>query len=238
MRIDKIKVKNAFNSSVETYAANNSLQNKTGTNLINFIKNYKDNFTNILDIGCGVGNITNLLSKEIINTSILGIDISSNSIARAQSKYNIKFLVNDFDNIKTKTDLIFSNLSLHWSPNLKSTLENMKGSLKKGGMLGFTIPVKNTFHELNDFCNIHKFYESRDLEEMLFQAGYRNVYSKNSSITIKFNTFKDALMSLKNTGTNYTPKTSKGLSLKLKSLLKSNKPIDLTYNISYFLVEV
>ncbi len=50
------------------------------------------NFKNVLDIGCGKGNFTNLLKK--VNNHVTGIDISQSAIGKANIRYrNLDFMV-------------------------------------------------------------------------------------------------------------------------------------------------
>lgn len=88
----------------------------------------------ILDLGCGTGDLTNLISKTGAN--VVGIDSSATMIDAAKSKFpHIEFSVKnalDFE-FNTKFDAIFSNAVLHWVLDAKTALEQINKNLKVGG---------------------------------------------------------------------------------------------------------
>ncbi|MDR0490972.1 MAG: class I SAM-dependent methyltransferase [Oscillospiraceae bacterium] len=74
----------------------------------------------ILDIGCGEGSLTNILSNHAgKNGKVIGIDKDESMIACANRQYgHIDFIKADvlewLSNFNEKTDIIFSNAMLHW----------------------------------------------------------------------------------------------------------------------------
>jgi len=65
----------------------------------------------VLDIGCGIGTVSNLILKHITDGSFVGLDISSESIkmARQFNAFHKKaeFMVNDMSNFTHKTKFDF-----------------------------------------------------------------------------------------------------------------------------------
>ena len=95
---------------------------------LNSVNKTPSDGTRIVDLGCGPGNITNLLSERWPHSSILGIDGSEPmlDIARAtqnpycyKSKFlryeciDISLLANNSSNITPKADIVVSNSVLH-----------------------------------------------------------------------------------------------------------------------------
>ena len=129
------------------YHSNSSVQLKAAKDLINeisFIGNEA-----ILDIGCGDGKITNMLSELANHGSVLGVDLSKEMIEFAKKKFenkqpsNISFDQQDarcisYDN---QFDLIFSSYALHWVINFDDFLKRVYKALKPGGKILFTIPL-------------------------------------------------------------------------------------------------
>jgi len=69
----------------------------------------------ILDIGCGDGKVTNLLSSLTLG-KVVGIDFSQEMIELAKSSYSAPiFMQMDAQSIQFKDefDIIFSNAALH-----------------------------------------------------------------------------------------------------------------------------
>jgi trans-aconitate methyltransferase len=90
----------------------------------------------ILDLGCGTGDLTG----EIFLTSakVIGIDSSSDMIAKAKSKFpKIEFHQMDVRELKLKTrfDAIFSNAVLHWIPETEMVIEKMYSHLNDNGRI-------------------------------------------------------------------------------------------------------
>ncbi len=102
----------------------------------------------ILDIGCGCGEITYQIKKKSANI-VVGFDDSKFQIQLAKKTYqeeNLKFLVsnlNDFE-YKINFDIAFSIHVMHYATN-KKELENMLrrsfNSIKKKGKLVFLINI-------------------------------------------------------------------------------------------------
>lgn len=88
----------------------------------------------ILDLGCGTGDLTNLIQLEGAN--VMGSDFSEEMIRKAKEKYPfIKFTVEDARNFdyKESLDAVFSNAALHWMLEKESVIKSVYKSLKKGG---------------------------------------------------------------------------------------------------------
>ena len=109
--------------------------------LLNLILD-KPNISNVLDVGCGVGVLTEELSKY--SQRVKAIDISSTSIeiAKSNSKnVNIEYeCVNFFDfNPKEKFSVIVSNMTLMNIPVIEGIFLKIKDIMNENGAFIFTI---------------------------------------------------------------------------------------------------
>jgi len=75
---------------------------------------------NILEIGCGTGNLTKLILQKYPESTIHLVDISKNMIDSCKNEFksfdNIKYYCNDFrelDNNIPDCDLVLSSISIH-----------------------------------------------------------------------------------------------------------------------------
>lgn len=105
-----------------------------GEDLIKLLNPQKNE--RILDLGCGSGQLTFKISE--LAKEIIGIDKSEEMITDAKSKFpNIKFQVGDASNFhfNKKFDSIFSNATLHWVKNYKSSIKCMYKNLKPTGKI-------------------------------------------------------------------------------------------------------
>ena len=110
----------------------------------------------ILDLGCGTGKYSFLLSKK--GFEVTGVDISKAMIRIAKKKYknkkNINFIHKDLKkiNLKKKFDIVvalFDVLSFQTSKNeIKIFFQIISKHLKKGGLVFFDFWYKNTVVKL------------------------------------------------------------------------------------------
>ena len=103
----------------------------------------------ILDLGCGTGYLTNLISGS--GAHVTGIDNSPEMIEKAKSEYsNIDFEVlsaTDF-HFNKPFDAIFSNAALHWVLKKEKAIECMYNNLKPGGRLVIEMGGKNNVQSI------------------------------------------------------------------------------------------
>ncbi len=79
----------------------------------------EENLIDAVDVGCGTGEQTKILSKKFENTKFLGIDSSSEMLSNSKEFENEKLrfqqkTIEDFVEDKTKWNLIFSNAALQF----------------------------------------------------------------------------------------------------------------------------
>lgn len=103
---------------------------------------HKYNYSNILELGCGMGFNTNYLAKKNPERKFTGIDLTSNNIKHALDKSkelnNTTFIENDFDNAtlpENKYELIFAVETLCHSKNLIDLILNFTDKLSKNGRI-------------------------------------------------------------------------------------------------------
>lgn len=118
--------------NAKLYDQSHTFVSEYGSNLIKLLA--PEQGENILDLGCGTGDLT----KKIANfgANVIGIDQSKSMIRHAVSKYPaISFQVGDTTNLgfHLKFDAVFSNATLHWIKQPKQALNSIYQSLKSGG---------------------------------------------------------------------------------------------------------
>lgn len=96
-----------------------------------------------LDVGCGLGYLTNYINE--LNFFITGVDISTKSIEYASRRFpHIVFEnkdVNDYADSNThQFDFCIANMVLHNVVNLKKALQSISHLLKEKGVFIVTIP--------------------------------------------------------------------------------------------------
>ena len=99
----------------------------------------------ILDVGCGDGKITLVLSQKT-SGNVVGVDISSDMIGQAKKKHqssNLSFKVSSAENTDCHNhyDLLFSNSVLNWMYDQKLAAERMFAALKPNGLLALQATI-------------------------------------------------------------------------------------------------
>jgi SAM-dependent methyltransferase len=96
---------------------------------------------NVLDIGCGPGNSSSLLSR--VGANVTGIDFSPKMIKVAMSKYpDITFQQADAEKIpmpEKSFDVVVSNYVVHHFADPKKVFSEISRVLKPGGRFAFAV---------------------------------------------------------------------------------------------------
>lgn len=149
----KDKVVHNFDSKSMTYDQNCRIQKTIAHNLAADLPDEK--ISNILEIGCGTGNLTQYLLCLYKNKNFCITDISPSMLRNAQEKFpakNIEWKIFDGENPDTsnKYDLIVANMAFQWFEDMDSALINLTKRLKDGGSLFYSIPGFKSFKEWKD----------------------------------------------------------------------------------------
>ena len=162
--------------------------------LIKMIKN--ENTLNCVDIGCGTGEQTSILSQKFENSYFTGIDASEEMLAESRQfenkrlKYKLS-TIEDFADSETHWDLIFSNAALQWSDNHRLLFPKLINKLNQNGQFAIQMPVQNEnalnilLHEmvsevpfseyLNGFIRLSPVLSLDDYAEIMFDNGLSDI---------------------------------------------------------------
>ncbi|MED7788004.1 class I SAM-dependent methyltransferase [Francisella sp. 19X1-34] len=147
---------------------------------------------NILDLGCGTGELTNEIKNKGVQTT--GVDISENMLEKAKQNYpDIEFKQMDaqqslnFD--KGSFDAVFSNAALHWMTNPVAVIKNINNILKKDGRFVFEMGGKGNIKEvLFSLDTTAKKYNIKDFDICNFYPSiseYSSLLEENG-FTVKY----------------------------------------------------
>lgn len=115
---------------------------------LDLLNRLNGNYKNILDLGCGPGNSTNVVKNKFSTSKIIGIDSSKNMLEKARKnhpeiKFELGFAPEYFYAHKNEYDLIFSNACIHWIKEQAELCNAIFNSLKESGTFAFQIPLTN-----------------------------------------------------------------------------------------------
>ena len=103
----------------------------------------------VIDLGCGTGELTAKLHAHTQAGTTTGIDASEAMLARALplAGNGLRFELGDISRFDTdgSFDVVFANASLQWVPDHPRLLHQLAAGLRPGGQLAVQVPA-NTDH--------------------------------------------------------------------------------------------
>lgn len=149
-KVNNLKVEKIFDQLYLDYESveNVKFYEASSYEIIKLVKlHYKKDVNNILDLCCGSGILTKLLSENFKGAYITGVDISNKMLSLAQNKNiaNSEFVLldgNKIQDINKKFDIIVSNYGIQW---LKlESIKSISSILNNGGILVCSVPGYTT----------------------------------------------------------------------------------------------
>jgi trans-aconitate 2-methyltransferase len=110
----------------------------------------------VYDLGCGPGNITRLLAERWPNARVVGVDSSTDMLAKARmetprAKARMETASVAFEQADiarwsppAPADLLFTNATLHWLDDHAALLPRLAKQLAPGGVLAIQMPDNRT----------------------------------------------------------------------------------------------
>ena len=250
--MSKNKIKYSFNTKASSYDEHSIVQKEVTKRLCNRLSTIKITPNNILDIGCGTGYLSNMLSTLFPEAKITCLDISFNMLNESQKKNSdLDLILSDAENMPFKNkkfDLIVSSFTLHWCDEVDKIFYDIQRFLKNKGLFLFSTVGPSTLQELrtaylsidndehiNTFSDMHLYGDS------LVKYGFHDPVMDTEIIVIEYASFRDVLDSLKKTGANtVVGQEPKFISKSSYQKLSKNYPINkdgnrlpVTYEIIY-----
>jgi trans-aconitate 2-methyltransferase len=99
----------------------------------------------VVDLGCGTGELTARLHRELGATFTLGLDNAPGMLARsaAHSESGLRFALGDLADFRGDEDwdLVISSAALQWVPDHPALLARLVAALAPGGQIAFQVPA-------------------------------------------------------------------------------------------------
>lgn len=232
--LDENKIAFRFNRAANTYDTAAVLQQTVGQALLERLRGIRLKPQNILDLGCGTGYFTSLISKAYSSATIIGLDKSESMLKRSQVNLeqnghsNIYCLGGQAESLpfrENSFELVCSNLMLHWSSDFSASLRELYRILKPGGLLLFSIVGVDTLKELryawmqgDNHPHVHVFPDMHDLGDALLQTAFTDPVMDVDYFTLLYSEVLVLMRDLKKLGVqNLSSDRHRGLTPK-KSL--------------------
>ena len=256
--IDKNKMEKHFSQAASTYERFARIQKTMAENIIKEISFDDKKPLSILEIGCGTGYLTKLLSKRFPESRITACDISNEMISVSKNKKieNAKYICADIEThiLTEKFDLIVSNAAFQWFNFPNETLCKLINSMEKNSIFCFSTFSDGTFQELhfshhaaasklgikNNFPPGQKFLTHAEVETILFNCTNVNFEIKIEDHKLFYPSVMEFFSSIKKIGAanaNENQNLNKDLLKETistyENFFKSNDGIAATYNCLY-----
>lgn len=206
------------------YARTSDLQAAAAEDLLKNLEIKPDEI--VLDVGCGIGNITMTIASITCRGSVVGIDNSSAMIDQANNNLlpnrlnNISFRVmSAMDlNFNKEFDVVISNSVFHWIKEQERVLQLIYRSIKPGGRIGIQFPILDASHPMIRMVNeailrlnFRHIYEGQDFPwfvpesgdkyaELINQFKYKNVTFREIETFYTFENKKTVINFFKSVG--------------------------------------
>ena len=216
--LDARQVRRAFDKAARAYDEAAVLQREVGDRLLERLDYMRITPEYILDLGAGTGYCSRGLATKFPKAQIVAVDISSSMLCYAKKslpllrkfKRRDQFVVADANRLAfadNSMDVIFSNLTLQWCPQLDKVFKELKRVLKPGGMLLFATFGPDTLKELreswsrvDDNIHVNHFIDLHDVGDAILHAGLADPVMDMEMITVTYKNVKSIMQDLKQIG--------------------------------------
>ncbi len=246
-------VAHSFEKSVSSYNSCAFVQRKISGKLANLLfeslgEKLECSAHSVLEIGCGTGFLTRIVSEKIPKTAWLINDLSAKMCKAALSKCMARCscLAGDFmeaDFSLESFDLVLSSSCFQWIKDKFSLFDKVFKISSKSSVLAFSTFGMDNFREVRDLTGSGLRYDGfSQTRSLLARAGYSVVFASEELIEVEFSSPIEVLRHIRSTGVNggfaqfWTPGRANKFSREyLERYGKPGGSVLLTYNPHYFI---
>jgi len=213
--INKKAIAASFSKAAISYDQFADLQREIGHHLIDLMPATIKQANSILDLGCGTGYFSGLLSQLASPTNLTCFDLSPAMLKQAAQKKLAccDYVQGDIDHLPFTTDqfdLIFSNLVVQWSEQLSPCLAQAKQALTKKGILCFStllngslIELQQAWQQVDNRNHVNDFLTEQQVKIALQQAGFKQFSLTTETRVKKYPDVISVMKALKGIGANH-----------------------------------
>lgn len=241
----KSRIRQAFDRAELTYDLNDYFQRNVCLKCIEALGRRKKSYDVVADFACVTGNSTLALADHIKYRKIFAINFSEGLVSIAKKKCenrSIDVVLSDYDQKifhEKIFDLVFCNMGLQWSLNIRKTLELFTSYLNENGIIVFSMPFQGTVKELESGYQ-NCFHSARLIKSILKELNLVTIEYNHIEYPQQYVSHLDALKSLKAVGANCLIRPDKNLGVdrirrRAKDFFIKSEATKLTYQIGIFI---
>ncbi|MCK5825170.1 MAG: malonyl-ACP O-methyltransferase BioC [Ichthyobacteriaceae bacterium] len=243
-------IKNRFSKNYDTYNIEAKVQKIMAEKLVDYlIKFCGIEHSNILEIGCGTGFVSNQVAEKLKTTNVISNDITNNYADVIANCYtgvkSFEFIDADAENLpdlKHKLNLVISGSTFQWFNNFQSTLSKYSNMLAEDGFLVFSIFGEKNFKEIKKVTGLGLKYKTMEEIENVLENDYEILFSSETIQTLRFPSSFEVLKHMKKTGVNALLSGDKKFSFakfekEYSEYFKNKEGVSLTYHPMYFIAK-
>lgn len=207
--INKRKVAQRFAQAQQNYDQHAWVQQKICQQLSKLIHCYlpHQSFDSVLDIGCGTGQLTQLLMQKLEMDQIYLNDLYPEIQSNFEENENAHFLIGDIETVALNKvfDLVVSSSALQWVRDLEQVIQKIKHHLKMDNLFCFSTFGTQNLEEMKQLtgCGLD-YFNIIELRQILEKHGFEILYLAEDLEKIYFKHPKQVLEHLKATGVTAT----------------------------------
>ncbi len=207
--VDKKLVRERFRASADSYEASAVAQKEVHQQLLKLLKGLgRTSFPRVLEVGCGTAGLTKLLDEnfEVGEWTLndLGREpFEKGDFFRKSHGKLIHFMEGDAEELElgSNYDLFVSASAIQWFHNPQAFIQKLYPMLNEGGILLISSFGKENLHELLQLTGRGLDYYNEDsYKSFLEEAGFEVLCHVTEKIILNFDTPRDVLKHLKETG--------------------------------------
>lgn len=194
-------VRSSFERAASRYDQVASLQMEVADRLLERLDLIRMQPRSVADLGAGTGYCARELSRRYRGARLYALDIALAMLQRARRKAprlfaRTGYVCGDLQRLplaNASLDLIVSNLTLQWCPELTDTFRDLARTLAPGGLLLFSTFGPDTLKELREswaqadrHVHVNHFPDMHDIGDTMAAAGLMDVVMDVDRITVEY----------------------------------------------------
>lgn len=231
------KVALKFLQAKHSYKEHSFVQKQMAQRLFTLLQKANlQGFTSIFEFGCGTGNLSEILVRNLDFERLILSDINDYGLDFSDKR--VEFRAFDMRELALQRlgnfELVASNATLQWL-DFKQSLSDINEILADNGFLLFSSFSKGNFKELKEATKLSLAYLSEAQMRAELLRYFKIISFEKEQIRLKFDTTLELFRYLKRSGVN-----SLGYTFLGKEFLQNyekNYQNSLTYEIVYFLCQ-